>query len=99
MEPNQGRKIAMTLSVMSITLCQDGQSSFLCTHCDSPVEIHQPDADLPYRMLGTCDHCHAWYLLTTDSGEDRALVIELPDSSQLDLDRNTMWPMTNGQPS
>ncbi len=99
MEPNQGRMVSMTLEVMSFSLGQDGETSFFCTHCDKLVEIHQPDSGLPDRMLGTCDQCHVWYLLTRVSGENRAVIIELPDISPSDPNRNGIWPMTNGRQS
>ena len=97
MEPNPDRKVSMTVSVMSIALCRDEQNSFFCARCGNPVAIHQPDAELPYRMLGTCDQCHVWYLITCDPAEDRAITIELPDVSQFDLDKNATWPTTNSR--
>jgi hypothetical protein len=40
-----------------------------CGRCGSSLELHQPDADLPNRLLGTCPACKAWYVV---EGEDRA---------------------------
>jgi hypothetical protein len=37
-------------------------------HCDWDLELHQPDAELPDRLLGICVVCKTWYLV---EGEDR----------------------------
>jgi hypothetical protein len=46
-----------------------------CAGCGGDLELHQPDADRPDRLLGTCPECGAWFLV---DGETRA-VHALPD--------------------
>ena len=45
-----------------------------CLNCQCPLVIHQPDVDLPFRLLGTCPECQDWFLVETSHG----LVIRLP---------------------
>lgn len=33
-----------------------------CLHCESPLTIHQPDPELPDRLLATCSECRSWFL-------------------------------------
>jgi hypothetical protein len=34
-----------------------------CLACDCELILHQPDPDLPDRLLGTCDECKSWFLI------------------------------------
>ncbi len=53
-------------------------SDIQCLGCESPLDFHQPDPDLPDRMLGTCDSCKSWYLLDFGNGGLEALLTRLP---------------------
>ena len=46
-----------------------------CQSCRSPLSLHQPDAEQPERLLGTCEACKAWYLI---DAADKAM-LPLPD--------------------
>jgi hypothetical protein len=39
-----------------------------CGRCYGELEFHQPDPEAPYKILGTCEHCEAWYLMNLLSG-------------------------------
>lgn len=43
------------------------ESDALCRKCGSDLTLHQPDPEMPDRILGTCDECKAWYLFDGDS--------------------------------
>jgi hypothetical protein len=34
-----------------------------CQECESTLRLHQPDPELPDRLLGTCDDCKSWFLI------------------------------------
>src|SRR5271166_1350535 len=34
----------------------------VCRTCWSDLILHQPDPEMPERILGTCDECKTWYL-------------------------------------
>lgn len=35
----------------------------VCPQCGKGLSIHQPDEELPDRLLATCDHCKSWFLV------------------------------------
>ena len=36
---------------------------FACPNCAEGLTLHQPDEELPDRLLGTCDGCKTWVLV------------------------------------
>lgn len=52
-----------------------------CPHCDEPLVLHQPDADQPDRLLGTCPDCRAWFLIDSEA----EVMVRLPDQDALRL--------------
>jgi hypothetical protein len=38
----------------------------VCRKCASVLTLHQPDSDMPDRILGTCGGCKTWYLFNGD---------------------------------
>lgn len=38
----------------------------VCRACGSELALHQPDPEMPERLLGTCGDCKTWYLLEGD---------------------------------
>jgi hypothetical protein len=79
MEPKPGREVAFTLRCETIPVSLDGMTTFLCLECRKPLDVHQPDADLPDRMLATCDDCKGWHLIDYKPDGRAALVALLPD--------------------
>jgi hypothetical protein len=63
------------LSAASLTrrLDDDAAPVRFCPHCDADLEVHQPDEDLPDRLLAVCPCCKAWFL-TDPSGDLTCLV-------------------------
>jgi hypothetical protein len=39
-----------------------------CPNCEDRLVLHQPDPDLPNRLLATCNDCKAWYLADEKGG-------------------------------
>ena len=40
----------------------------LCLDCHTELLLHQPDPELPDRLLGTCDECKSWFLVDAAEG-------------------------------
>lgn len=38
-------------------------TGFPCPSCQTPLDFHIPDPDLPNRLLATCEECKTWYLM------------------------------------
>jgi hypothetical protein len=48
----------------------DGElSAVQCARCTSAVAFHQPDPQLPHRILATCNVCESWTLINLLTGE------------------------------
>ena len=53
-------------------------SGVACLGCREPLELHQPDENLPNRLLATCSRCLAWALIDiNDRGE--MIITRLPE--------------------
>jgi len=37
-----------------------------CPNCGESLETHQPDPELPNRLLGVCEECKSWYVLDAE---------------------------------
>jgi C4-type Zn-finger protein len=33
-----------------------------CPRCMSSLALHQPDTELPHRLLAVCENCKSWYV-------------------------------------
>jgi hypothetical protein len=103
MEPTPGREIAVRLRYATIPASPEGLSAPLCQSCQQPLDIHQPDSDLPYRMLATCDACKAWHLVECAPDSDMAVIVLLPDSAPFlearPATKTAARPRTKGHPS
>ncbi len=51
----------------------DATTAIPCPHCDEDLEVHQPDVDLPDRLLAVCRCCKAWFL--AEPGGDLACLV------------------------
>ena len=49
---------------------------FRCSRCGTPLTLHQPDPELPDRLLATCDRCKSWYL--GDPRKAELIPVDLP---------------------
>jgi hypothetical protein len=77
--PGPGRELTVTLRFTTVPVSPDGLSSVLCLGCGEPLDIHQPDADSPDRMLATCEACKRWHLVDCEAGAGDVVVVLLPD--------------------
>ena len=49
-----------------------------CSSCTLALDLHQPDADAPEFLLGTCPACGAWHLIDASSDQAGAVIVGLP---------------------
>jgi hypothetical protein len=72
--------IAMTAVRVGLDLVRHDPSAMArCPRCQAPLALHQPDAELPGRLLGACEACKAWALIDVEAG----LMLLLPDAGDL----------------
>jgi hypothetical protein len=48
-------------------------STVRCACCTCAVEFHQPDPQLPHRILATCNACESWTFINLLTGETLCL--------------------------
>ena len=77
-KPPPTQTIAVNLEVRRIVFPQAGLIPLPCPKCRVDLNIHQPDPDVPGRLLGTCGECGTWCALTLDSDHSEARLIVLP---------------------
>jgi len=72
-------RASVELIMVRLPSTSGGLSGLSCPHCDHPLELHQPDAAVPDRILGTCDGCKGWYLLDLLPTGTGAVMARLPE--------------------
>ena len=83
MEPKPAREADLALRYEIISTSPDSLASFICLGCRGLLDVHQPDAGLPDRMLATCEHCKGWHVIESASDGKTALVALLPALASL----------------
>lgn len=81
MATNRGREVSVSLRVTTLPVRHDGQFPLTCLNCRNTLNVHQPDAQMPDRMLATCDDCKAWHLVDADPSAGDILVVLLPGTT------------------
>ena len=46
--------------------------------CKGRLSLHQPDPDVPGRLLATCNDCKSWYLVN-DGGDEMVCIAPASD--------------------
>jgi hypothetical protein len=54
-----------------------------CLDCDAELLLHQPDPELPGRLLAICNECKSWFLIDAVEG----VLVPLPRASRTKLKR------------
>src|SRR5262245_22727434 len=62
----------------------DDATGMACPRCHAYLLIHQPDQQLPDRLLGTCYACRTWFLMNATAG----VIVRLPDEEELEGTRS-----------
>ena len=77
--------VALTIAVEKAAESVGGPSRWLCLECHDVLDVHQPDAANPARLLGTCPECGEWYVLDFEESldEPQCLMLHLPTADDL----------------
>jgi hypothetical protein len=51
-------------------------SEIRCPGCGDYLVVHMPDPEMPERLLGTCDGCKCWYVMS--AGEGTMVLVATP---------------------
>ena len=88
MQPSQtvlSKSSALTFEVVARPVPPDtGTGSLCCPACHVPLDLHQPDEELPSQLLGTCEWCSKWFFLVEiDADWNGSLLFELPGAEDI----------------
>lgn len=84
MADSSGKSIPLNLEYRSQVDSEHELSGFLCLRCESNLDIDQPEAEVPDRLLGVCGDCGSWYLIDIDpENESDVVVMRIPDAQEL----------------
>jgi hypothetical protein len=54
-----------------------------CPRCACRLDLHQPQPNLPERLLGTCDSCDTWAVIEVGSDGVKTILAVVPESAGL----------------
>lgn len=81
------RTISVPVKATLLRLNSDGFAALRCLVCCKPLELRQPNTDMPERLIGVCPHCcGSLHVIDLMQGQLYALVVLLPPS-------NTLWDL------
>jgi hypothetical protein len=88
MRPSQtilSKPSAFTFELVARPVPADSEESCLCCPaCHSPLDLHQPDEELPSQLLGICEWCAKWFFLVEiDEDWKESLLFELPGAHDI----------------
>ena len=55
----------------------------LCLGCNAPLNVMQPDADDPYRFLGSCGTCKRWFHIEVDEEGGQVWFLAVPRRDEI----------------
>jgi hypothetical protein len=71
-------RLDLSLEVASLPMPDNALTPIPCPRCGLSLGIHQPDAEFPDQLLGTCDGCGTWFLVAVAPDGNEAVVVYLP---------------------
>jgi hypothetical protein len=77
------RTIAIPLTIRRFSSLPEDLDDGGCLTCGGSLDLHQPDAGSPDRIVGVCPKCESLYLLDTIPGTNEAVMVRLPDGETL----------------
>lgn len=83
--PRREREVFVSVSMMVTEIHPERSwAQAGCPRCRGSLELLQPDAAQPYRLLGVCEDCSAWVVAEVTLDADKvslaALPMRLPES-------------------
>ena len=71
--------ILLALDSLRLNLDPEDPTAMACPSCPACLLLHQPDPELPDRLLGTCSECQAWFLIHAAA----EVMVRLPGADEL----------------
>jgi hypothetical protein len=80
MKPERRPKlVSVNLDVLRFSEHVDRPAQVRCLNCSTALTLHQPDLNVPERLLGTCEKCKHWFLVDILPTTAEGVLLRLPD--------------------
>jgi hypothetical protein len=76
--PREDRTIRVPLTMRVVSTSPHAVDRGRCLACEGCLDLQQPDAEDPDRLLGICEVCRLWYVIDLVPGTDDAVMLQLP---------------------
>ena len=75
-----GTSFDLTVHVTLLPAQTGGLDQILCPVCHEPLNLHQPEPEIPHRILAscTCEECGLWYSLIVSPDRTEVFMVRLP---------------------
>lgn len=77
--PKDTRTATVPLTMLRFSTRPERIDEGCCLACDHYLDLNQPDASHPDRLVGTCGRCGRWYIIDMVPGTDDAVMALLPE--------------------
>jgi C4-type Zn-finger protein len=80
-----GQPFDITVRVTTLSTQPGSGETLCCPVCQSALNIHQPEPDVPHRLLASCscEECGLWLALIRSPDRPRLYVTRLPVIAEL----------------
>ncbi len=83
MRPKRKASIASRLVVLPFAEPPGDLSWICCVHCGEALDLQQPNAQVPDRLLGICEGCSLWFLIELVTERSEVMMVQLPEGRSL----------------
>ena len=75
----------ITLRVTALAISPGKYEQLYCPVCQAPLNLHQPEEEIPHRLLAscTCEECGLWLSLLVSPDRTKTYLIRLPVMAEL----------------
>jgi C4-type Zn-finger protein len=80
-----GFEFDITIPVTVFPIAGGWPEPLNCPTCQAPLDLHQPQNDMPHRLLASCpcEECGVWYSLVPSADRARVYLLRLPAIAEM----------------
>ena len=83
MQPKRQVSIASRLVVLPFAAPAGDLTWICCARCREALDLQQPDAQVPSRLIGICLKCSTWFLIELVIEKAEVMMVQLPEGKSL----------------
>ena len=80
-----GTEFDITIRVTVAPIADGWAEQVRCPACQSPLAIHQPEKDVPHRLLAscTCEECGVWFSVVPSADRAQVYLLRIPSIAEM----------------